>query len=112
AGAIGDKTLGDEIWDNLGAYQPLMDRGLIQVKIEKIESPLGSWASANGDDLKSLSSFAKAAHVASDSLFDYQGQKWTVTAPCKVSPFFGALFENGITFKTQLAVLRHPRGDN
>jgi Flp pilus assembly protein TadG len=111
-GMIDNDTFSEEIWNNLGAYQPLFDPAFIQVRVEEPTSPLGSWISNNGGMMDDLTRFTKAAHIPAGSIFDYEGQKWNVTSSCKVTPFFGVLFENSITFKTQLAVLRHPHGGN
>jgi len=106
AGSIASSSFAREVWNNLGPYRSRFDLDSIQVSLD----PPVAFPSQSGNSIPGLSMFTSAAHVAFGKALDYEKGKWWVTANCRAIPFFGLLFKDGVPFKTQLAVLRHPKG--
>jgi hypothetical protein len=107
SGIASDASMKNEIWNNLGGYQVYFDKYSIQLVSEKPSSPIGNFISRFG---RWLSPFTRILrNIGADTPFSYGGFKWQVTAKCKMFSSFGVLFGRGITFRTQLAVIRYPK---
>ncbi|HVZ80576.1 MAG TPA: TadE/TadG family type IV pilus assembly protein [bacterium] len=98
-GDIRSKDLGPSLWENLGPDQKYFDQGSILVSARQPNSLLG------GDLQEDLGFLGM---VMKEGLFNYGGADWIVTIRYRGAPVLGPLFPNGILFKAQLAVLRHP----
>jgi len=102
ASEIDDTQFIEDAWDNLGDAQ----RYFIPGTLLTVPSP-GSSSTANllTNNLGALGSlFSKIKSV----LVNYSGQKWLIRIQFRAPIFFGTLFPGGLTFQTQLAVLKYP----
>jgi hypothetical protein len=107
SGIVNNDSMQNEIWNNLGGYQIYFEKNSIQLVSERPSSPAGNFVSRFGRWISPLSRILR--NIGVDTPFSYGGFKWQVTARCKIFSSFGVLFGRGITFKTQLAVIRFPK---
>jgi hypothetical protein len=102
AGEIDDTQFNQDAWENLGEDQRNFIPGSISAVPIPGSSSVANLLTNNLGVLGPLLSKIKSVFV------NYTGKKWLVTIQFKGPPFFGLLFPGGLTFQTQLAVLKYP----
>lgn len=102
ASEIDDTEFNKDAWENLGDSQRYFVPGSLSAATVPGSSSVANLLTNNLGVLGPLLSKIKSVFV------NYTGKKWSVSVQFKGPPFFGVLFPGGLTFQTQLGVLKYP----
>ncbi len=102
ASEIDDTQFIQDAWENLGEDQRYFIPGSLQTESFTANPSFIDLLTKNFSVLGPV--FSKLKSVVSN----YSGKNWRVSIQFKGPPFFGVLFPGGLTFQTQLAVLKYP----
>ncbi len=102
ASEIDDTLFSQDAWENLGPDQKYFIPSSI------VSVPLSGSSSTSNLLINNLNVLGPLFSKLKSVFVNYSGEKRLVTIQFKGPAFFGLIFPTGITFQTQLAVLKYP----